>query len=84
MIQRLALRIAGMILLSSSVLLSAQPAPSQFKIANRFKLGGEGAWDNIAVDEATGRLFVSHGSVVQVVNEKTGDVVGTIPNTRGV
>jgi DNA-binding beta-propeller fold protein YncE len=84
MIQRTALRIAGMIVLGSSVLLSAQPPPSQFKIAHRFKLGGEGAWDYIAVDEATGRLFVSHGSAVQVVDGKTGEVVGTIPNTRGV
>jgi YVTN family beta-propeller protein len=73
-----------MLLLGSSVLLSAQTTNSQYKIAHKFQIGGEGGWDYIAVDESTARLFVSHDSVVQVVDEKTGKVVGTIADTKGV
>ena len=82
--RRLAPKVAGMILLGSSLVLDAQTTNSQYRIAHKFPLGGEGGWDYITVEETTGRLFVSHGSVVLVVDEKTGEILGTIPGTKGV
>ena len=67
-----------------SSLLSAKTKPSEYKVVNRFPLEGDGGWDYLAVDESTGRIFVSHSNVVQVVDEKTGKLIGSIPDTRGV
>ena len=84
MMQRTALIIAGMVLSGSGLLAVEQTAASQYRIANRFHPGGDGGWDYIAVEEATARLFVSHGTLVQVLDEKTGALLGTIPDTKGV
>jgi YVTN family beta-propeller protein len=62
----------------------AQTSASQYKIAQKIHVDGDGNWDIIAVDDATGRLYVSHGSMVQVVDARTGKTVGTIPDTKGV
>jgi len=62
----------------------AQNAKSEYTLVNKIHLPGEGGWDYLSVDESTGRLFVSHGTVVQVVDLKTGQLAGTIDDTPGV
>jgi YVTN family beta-propeller protein len=57
---------------------------SLYKIVNKISLPGDGFWDYIAVDETHGRIFVSHATMVQVVDMITGKLAGTIPDTRGV
>ncbi len=57
---------------------------SAYKIANKIKLEGEGGWDYLTADDATGKLYVSHGTVTQVVNAASGQLLGTIPDTKGV
>jgi YVTN family beta-propeller protein len=59
-------------------------AQSNYKIANKIHLEGDGGWDYLRVDELNGRLYVSHGTIVQVIDTKTGKLAGTIPDTRGV
>jgi YVTN family beta-propeller protein len=77
--------IAGcFILLCSSYSLKAQTGSSGYKIMNRFHIEGDGGWDYLNVDESTGRIFVSHSNVVQVIDEKDGKLLGTIPDTKGV
>jgi DNA-binding beta-propeller fold protein YncE len=71
------------VLLTGSNVL-AQNAKSEYTLVNKIHLPGEGGWDYLSVDEATGRLFVSHGTVVQVVDLKTGQLAGTIDDTPGV
>lgn len=61
-----------------------QLSAQDYKIVNRFPVEGDGGWDYLAVDEPTGRVFISHGSVVNVVSEKDGLLLGTIPDTKGV
>lgn len=68
-------------LLFSSFSLSAQ---SNYKIANKIHVDGEGGWDYLNVDEVNGRLFVSHATVAQAIDIKTGKLVGTIPDTKGI
>jgi len=51
---------------------------------NKFHIEGDGGWDYLNVDELTGRIFVSHSTVVQVIDEKDGKLLGTIPDTKGV
>ncbi len=49
-----------------------------------FHIEGDGGWDYLALDENTERLFISHSSVTQVIDSKTGKLVGTIQDTKGV
>ena len=45
---------------------------------------GDGGTDYVAVEAATGRVFVSRGTHMMVVEGATGKVLGDIPNTPGV
>lgn len=59
-------------------------AQSHYKIADKISLLGEEGWDYCAVDDNTNRLYVSHGSMVQVVDLETKKLAGTINDTKGV
>jgi DNA-binding beta-propeller fold protein YncE len=54
-----------------------------FKV-EKFDIKGEGGTDYVAVEAATGRVFVSRGTHMMIVNGKTGAVVGDLPDTPGV
>jgi YVTN family beta-propeller protein len=58
-------------------------ADSGMKVIERWKIGGGGGWDYLTADAAH-RLFLSRGTQVDVVDTRTGTVIGTIPNTQGV
>ena len=64
--------------------LSAQPKTSEYKIARVLHLTGDGGWDYLSVDMVNSRLFVSHGTQVNVVDLKKGEEVAVIPGTNGV
>ena len=70
--------------LSLAVLFIALGArPGGFRLARQIRLGDRGGWDALAVEPATQRLFVTHGTHVQVLDVKGDSVVGDIPNTPG-
>src|SRR6266576_3234505 len=54
-----------------------------FKV-EKFDIKGEGGTDYVAVEAATGRVFVSRATHMMVVEGATGKVVGDILNTPGV
>jgi len=68
---------AGM--LAMPALMNAQT----FKV-EKFDIKGDGGTDYIAVESATGRVFVSRGTHMMVVDGATGKVLGDIPDTPGV
>ena len=72
------------VLVCSSIAVYAQAGKSEYKITNKIQLGGEGGWDYLNVDEAAGRLYVSHASQVMVVDLKKGALEGVIADTKGV
>ena len=55
-----------------------------YKIINRIHLDGDGGWDYLTMDDAAGILYVSHGTMVQVVDVKSGKQVAVIDDTKGV
>src|SRR5499427_1414357 len=62
------------------------PAVTQaqtFKV-EKFDIKGDGGTDYVTAEPATGRVFVSRGTHMMVVEGATGKVVGDIPNTPGV
>jgi DNA-binding beta-propeller fold protein YncE len=59
-------------------------ARAQTFTAEKFDIKGDGGTDYVAVESATGRVFVSRGTHMMVVDGATGKVVGDIPDTPGV
>jgi DNA-binding beta-propeller fold protein YncE len=49
-----------------------------FFIKSAWIIGGTGPWDYLTMDPKAERLYIAHGPVVQVVDVKTGTVVGQI------
>jgi hypothetical protein len=58
---------------------SASPAQT-FKVV-KFNIGGDGGTDYLTAEPGTGRVFVSRGTHVMVVDGATGKVLGDIPDT---
>ncbi|HSZ87326.1 MAG TPA: hypothetical protein VK787_14940 [Puia sp.] len=57
---------------------------SGFKVDKTFHIVSSGGWDYIAVGPNNNRIYVSHGTQVNILDETTGDSVGVIPGTTGV
>ncbi|HEY9167477.1 MAG TPA: YncE family protein [Candidatus Kryptonia bacterium] len=62
----------------------AQTSQSTYSVVDRIHLPGETFWDYLNIDPASGNLYVSRGTMVQVVNINSKKLVGTIPDTKGV
>src|SRR5215471_16973139 len=71
-------------LLSALSLASTSPAHAQQFSVQKFDIKGDGGTDYVAVEAATGRVFVSRSTHMMVVDGATGKVLGDIPNTPGV
>ena len=59
-------------------------AATGYHITSEIAVGGEGGWDYLSVDPDAHRLYVSHGTLVEVIDLETEKVVGQIPDTAGV
>ena len=74
--------IAALILTCSLIQASSQTR--EYRIIDTIKIGGDGGWDYLTVDTAMNRLYVSHGTKVEVIDLVKKTVIGKIPNTNGV
>jgi YVTN family beta-propeller protein len=72
--------ISGLILFIVKTDVAAQK--SGYRLADSFHIASGGGWDYIAVNE--NKLYVSHGTQVNIVDKNNGDSLGVIPNTTGV
>ena len=75
----LQIRAIGLALLVVPGVLAAQT----FRV-EKYTIGGEGGTDYITADPVTGRIYISRGTHVMVVDEKTGKVLADIPDTPRV
>src|SRR5215510_9768570 len=57
---------------------------SGYGLSKIFHIKSDGWWDYIAADPASNKLYVSHGTQVNIVDKNTGDSAGVILNTTGV
>jgi YVTN family beta-propeller protein len=55
-----------------------------YRILNSFTLGGEGGWDYLNLDPATGKLFITRGSHVMVVDPASGKLLADITGLQGI
>jgi DNA-binding beta-propeller fold protein YncE len=68
----------------ASFLLIGAAGNSDYQILKKIPIPGQGSWDYLSVDESARRLYVSHGTQVEVLNVDSGAIVGKIPDTLGV
>src|SRR5450755_4038631 len=71
-------------LVFASGILTPQRTHAQSFKMEKHDIKGEGGTDYVAVEPATGRVFVSRSTHVMVIEGATGKVLGDIPNTPGV
>src|SRR5215813_14812293 len=76
---RFAATILFAVILGLPVIGNAQPVK-----VDKYDIKGDGGTDYVAVESATGRVFISRSTHMMVVEGATGKVLGDIPNTPGV
>jgi DNA-binding beta-propeller fold protein YncE len=70
-------------LLLPFLILAASPSSGGYSVVKKIPVAGQGGWDYLTVDEAARRLYVSHGTKVEILNLDSGEFLGSIP-TVGV
>jgi DNA-binding beta-propeller fold protein YncE len=63
---------------------SAPASAGGYSVVKKIPIAGSGSWDYLTVDEAARRLYVSHGTQVEVIDIDSLSVVGNVPKTPGV
>jgi DNA-binding beta-propeller fold protein YncE len=59
-------------------------AAEGYRLLKTVPVPGDGGWDYLTVDDAGRRVYVSHGNQVDVLDADSGEVKGTIADTKGV
>jgi len=76
--------LAALVFGTAAIVAAPVMAQAQNFKAEKFDIKGDGGTDYVSVEAATGRVFVSRGDHMMVVDGASGKVVGDIPNTPGV
>jgi DNA-binding beta-propeller fold protein YncE len=63
---------------------SAVNAQSGYHVGKTFHIASPGGWAYPASDPGSNKLYLSHGSQVNILDKTTGDSLSFIPNTTGV
>jgi DNA-binding beta-propeller fold protein YncE len=71
------------IFLAMAALCAVAEVPG-FKVTKKYPVPGDGGFDYIVFDGSSNRLYVSHGTEVNVVDADSGKVLGKIEDTPGV
>lgn len=72
------------VLILSSTLFAAPASSGGYSVIKKIPIPGQGGWDYLTVDEAARRLYVSHGTQVEVLDIDSLSLVGYVPKTPGV
>jgi len=64
--------------------LAAAATGGGYSVTRKVPIPGQGSWDYLTVDEGARRLYVSHGTQVEVLDIDSLNVTGNIPKTPGV
>jgi DNA-binding beta-propeller fold protein YncE len=59
-------------------------AAADYHVGKTIQIGGDGGWDYVTVDSENRRVYVSHGTEVDVLDADSGAVVGKITDLKGV
>jgi hypothetical protein len=76
--------IGVLVLAGVAVAQNSAPATGPYRYLKTITVGAEGGWDYAATDEASRRIYVTHGTKVVVIDIDKDEVVGEIADTPGV
>jgi len=76
--------IYSIVLLLSIVFIQSGYSQSGYKVIKKVKVKGDGKWDFITFDDISRKVYVSHGTIMQVVDIDKGTVAGEVKNTPGI
>lgn len=76
------LTIKGLVIGGAAMTACAAAAPAA-KI-DRWEMGGTGGWDYLTLDATAHRLFVTRFDRVEVLDSRSGAMLGTVAGTEGV
>jgi len=65
----------ALLILISIGLCKSQDVKSGYRISDKIHLDGDGGWDYLVADDSTSQLYVSHATIVQVVDLKKKKVI---------
>ena len=71
-------------LLTASISLVLFQSGTSYKVETRYPVPGNGGFDYVTIDSAARRLYLAHGTQVDVIDPDTGKLIGTIADTPGV
>ncbi len=70
------------LLIALLLVLAVALPQSGYHLIKKIPIPGDGFWDYLTTDPATDRVFVSHGTEVDVVDAKKGEVTGKITGLK--
>src|ERR1051325_1241424 len=75
------MRNVGRVLVGVIALALCLQSETGYKILTRYPVPGNGSFDYVTFDPAVRRIYISHGTEVNVIEAGSGKLVGTIPDT---
>jgi YVTN family beta-propeller protein len=83
MLRESSLAIAGFSILAGLAPAVAAPAAPAYHIVKTVPLGAPDKWDYVEFDAGSGRVFVSHGDRLTVLDGKSGAILGNVEGMPG-
>src|SRR5262245_10739306 len=68
----------------TSITCALADPPTSYKLEKTIPIKGDGGWDYLTVDAANRRAYVSHATVVEVLDADTFELKGQVTDTAGV
>jgi DNA-binding beta-propeller fold protein YncE len=62
---------------------AAWAAPPSYRVTRRVALGAPQGWDYLTFDPATGHVLVAHATQTDIVDQRSGRIVGRLAGLRG-
>lgn len=72
--------VAAAIFNATPVVFAQQP----YRVLAQWKLGGDGFWDYLTADPSAQRVYITHGTKVEVIDSQSGKREGEIGGLRGI
>jgi DNA-binding beta-propeller fold protein YncE len=76
--------LVSLLVAATATTAAAADPPAGYKLEKTVPIKGDGGWDYLTVDSASRRVFVSHATVVDVLDADSGETKGQIADTPGV
>lgn len=70
--------------IAASFFLALFQSGTGYKLEARYPVPGGGGFDYVTIDSTARRLYVTHGTQVDVIDPDNGKLIGTIADTPGV